>query len=124
LIYGDDPLIAENAELILGLAKLEEVRPLTEKEQRKLEDRESIGLRLANSGRTAWLDIDEKTIERYGRNLRVRVEDVRGEITQLEGRLENEAYVAKAPKELVEESRTILALKQDVLNRLLRELGE
>ena len=124
LIYGDDALIAENAELILGLAKLEEVRSLTEKEQGKLEEGKSIGLRLANSERIAWLDIDEKTIERYGRNLRERVKDVRDEIAQLEGRLENEAYVTKAPPELVEESRAILELKRDILNRLLRELGE
>jgi valyl-tRNA synthetase len=115
LIYGDDALIAENAELIKGLARLEEVRPREEKDK---------GLRLANSGREAWLDIDEKTIEKYGRNLHERVEAVRGEIAQLEKRLGNDAYVAKAPAELVEESRAILAQKREVLERLLRELGE
>ncbi|MCL2371665.1 valine--tRNA ligase [Candidatus Saccharibacteria bacterium] len=124
LIFGDDLLIAENAEMIRGLAKLDEVRPLKDKEQKKLDDGESIGLRLANSERVAWLDIDEKTIERYGSNLRKRVEETRGEIAQLETRLENEAYVAKAPAELVEESKAILELKRDILNRLLRELGE
>lgn len=115
LIYGEDPLIAENAELIKGLARLEEVHARGEKDK---------GLRLANSGREAWLDIDEKTIEKYGRNLRERVENVRAEISQLEGRLANEAYVAKAPAELVEESRADLESKRGVLERLLRELGE
>jgi valyl-tRNA synthetase len=124
LIYGDDELIAENAEMIRGLAKLEEVRAITEKEQGKLAEGEHVGLRLANSGRVAWLGLDEKTIEKYGRNLRERVETVRGEIEQLTKRLDNEAYVAKAPAELVEESRAILALKRDILERLQRELGE
>ena len=124
LIYGDDALIRENADLIRGLAKLEEVRELTDKEQEKLAEGESVGLRLANSGRVAWLDIDEKTIERYGVNLRKRVEETRGEIAQLEARLENKTYIEKAPAELVEESRAQLALKRDILDRLLRELGE
>ncbi|MCL2002367.1 class I tRNA ligase family protein, partial [Candidatus Saccharibacteria bacterium] len=124
LIYGDDALIRENADLIRGLAKLEEVRELTDKEQEKLAEGESVGLRLANSGRVAWLDIDEKTIERYGVNLRKRVEETRGEIAQLEARLENKTYVEKAPAELVEESRAQLALKREVLDRLLREIGE
>jgi len=124
LIYGDDPLIKENAELIRGLAKLEEVRPLSEKEEEQLAEKEHIGLRLANSGRKAWLDISEKEVEKYGANLRARVEDVREEIAQLEKRLANEAYVAKAPAELVEESRAVLGAKQKLLGRLLRELGE
>ncbi|MDR0979593.1 MAG: class I tRNA ligase family protein [Candidatus Nomurabacteria bacterium] len=124
LIFGSDELVAENAELIRGLAKLEKVRGLAEKEQGKLAAGESIGLRLANSGREAWLEIDEKTIEKYARNLHERVAAVKGEIEQLERRLGNEAYVARAPEELVAESRANLAEKQAVLARLLTELGE
>ena len=80
------------------------------------------GLRLAASGRDAWLDLDADTLYEHQTNLEKRLADTRGEIATLEARLSNESYVAKAPAQLVEESREQLASKQALVERLEAEL--
>ncbi|MDR2063612.1 MAG: class I tRNA ligase family protein [Candidatus Nomurabacteria bacterium] len=112
LMYGEDKLIAKNKDIIQFLARLKNARELGQ----------STGLRLANSGREAWLDIDAKTIAKYGDHLRERIDNAQKEIELLEGRLANKNYLKKAPAELVEETRKTLLEKTDMLERLNREL--
>jgi valyl-tRNA synthetase len=111
-MYGEDKLIEGNKDIIQFLARLKNVKELGQ----------NTGLRLASLGREAWLDIDAKTIARYGDHLRERVEGVEKEIELLEGRLANKKYLEKAPAELVEETRKSLLEKTDTLTRLNREL--
>jgi valyl-tRNA synthetase len=80
------------------------------------------GLRLANSGREAWLDITEKTLNEHQSNLEVRLAETHALIKTLKARLENENYIAKAPTELVDETRTQLIQKQALVERLEHEL--
>ena len=112
LLYQNDSLIAENAELIQKLAKLHDVQPV---EQGR-------GLRLANSGRQAWLDISEKTLKKHRSNLEKRLTEVNKQIKALETRLANENYIAKAPAELIDESRTQLKQHNELVERLVHEL--
>lgn len=113
LLYQQDSLIADNAELIRHLAKLKAVE-FTDQAR---------GLRLANSGREAWLDIDAKTLEEHESNLEVRLAEARQYVRTLEGRLSNENYTAKAPAHLVEETRQELKNTQALIERLQDELN-
>jgi valyl-tRNA synthetase len=112
LLYQNDSLIADNAELIKKLAKLKDVT-LTDVPK---------GMRLANSGREAWLDIPPKTLEKHKANLETRLKESEELISTLEQRLGNKNYVEKAPSELVEESRQLLEQKKALVERLQHEL--
>lgn len=112
LLYQNDSLIADNSALIAHLARLEAVEPV---EQAR-------GLRLAASGREAWLDVDADTLYEHQTNLEVRLAEARQFVTTLEGRLSNPRYVEKAPAHLVEESRKQLDEKKLLVEQLAREL--
>lgn len=112
LLYSNDSLIADNIELIKRLARLESIE-LTDQAR---------GLRLANYGREAWIDIDADTLYQHQTNLENRLASVRDDIQKLESRLANENYVKNAPEKLVEETKQQLADKQSLEQRLEREL--
>ena len=80
------------------------------------------GIRLANSGREAWIDISAKTLDEHEENLETRLNEVNQQIINLQARLANEAYIKKAPAKLVEESRALLAQRLELRERLIREL--
>lgn len=113
LLYQTDSLIEENKDLIKRLAKLSEV---TEVDQAR-------GLRLAVSGREAWLDVSAETLAEHQTNLEQRLATTHADIQALEGRLSNESYIQKAPAKLVEETRKQLEEKQTLAQRLLDELN-
>jgi valyl-tRNA synthetase len=112
LLYSNDSLIADNIELIKRLARLESI---------ELAD-QARGLRLANYGREAWIDIDAETLYQHQTNLENRLASVRDDIQKLESRLANENYIKNAPEKLVEETKQQLADKQSLEQRLEREL--
>jgi valyl-tRNA synthetase len=112
LLYQNDSLIADNAELIKKLAKVKEVK----------HTEQPVGLRLAASGREAWLDISAETLYEHQTNLEMRLAEVRKNISALETRLANEAYIQKAPAELVEESKSQLDQEVKHAERLSHEL--
>ena len=112
LLYMDDSLVADNADLIKKLAHATSVEHV---EQAR-------GLRLAASGRDAWLDIDDETLYEHQTNLEKRLAEERQHVQMLESRLANKNYVAKAPAALVEESRKALREKQELIVRLQNEL--
>lgn len=112
LLYQNDSLIADNTELIQHLARVKEVSPVDTPR----------GLRLAASGREAWLDIDEETLYEHQTNLEVRLGETRSFITTLEARLANPSYTEKAPAHLVEETRKQLEEKRLLTTQLEHEL--
>lgn len=112
ILYMDDSLVAENAELIQKLANAKSVEHTDQVR----------GLRLAASGRDAWLNLDAETLYEHQSNLETRLAEARRNVAALETRLSNESYVAKAPANLVEESREQLASKKALVERLHAEL--
>ena len=112
LLYLNDSLIEDNAALITRLAKLKGVERVDT----------ARGLRLAVSGRDAWLDVSAETLEQHQTNLEQRLAVTHADIAALTARLSNETYVAKAPVALVEESRVLLEQKQALIERLQSEL--
>jgi valyl-tRNA synthetase len=113
LLYMDDSLVADNAALIQRLARVESIEYVDQ----------ARGLRLAASGRDAWLDIDEETLYEHQSNLERRLSEERLQVENLERRLSNDAYVAKAPADLVEASRRDLDDKRALVERLETELS-
>ena len=112
LLYLKDSLIEDNKDLIKRLAKLKDV---TATENAK-------GVRLASSGRDAWLDVSEKTLAEHQTNLEERLATAHKDIQALEGRLKNANYLAKAPAKLVDETKKQLSDKQELVIRLQEEL--
>jgi len=112
LLYMDDALVADNAELVRRLAGLAAVEHTDV----------ARGLRLAASGRDAWLDVSDKTLYEHQTNLEKRLVVARNDAAKLESRLANERYTSQAPTHLVEESRQQLASKQALIERLVNEL--
>ncbi|MBC7564743.1 valine--tRNA ligase [Candidatus Saccharibacteria bacterium] len=112
LLYQDDSLIEDNKSLIKRLAKLDRVVSAVQPK----------GLRLAVSGRDAWLDVSEKTLYDHQVNLEERLAANHGDIQALETRLSNPSYVEKAPEKLVEETKRQLEEKKAVVIRLQQEL--
>jgi len=112
LLYQNDGLIADNAPLIQRLAKLKGIQSVDV----------ARGLRLAASGREAWLDISAETLYEHQTNLELRLAETHTEIANLKARLDNENYVNKAPANLIEESRAQLKQKEEFKERLTKEL--
>lgn len=112
LLYMDDALVADNAELVRRLAGLAAVEHADV----------ARGLRLAASGRDAWLDVSDETLYEHQTNLEKRLVAARNDAAKLEARLANERYTSQAPAHLVEESRQQLASKQALIGRLVKEL--
>jgi len=110
--YHSDSLVADNAELIAKLARLSSVEQTDQPR----------GLRLANSGREAWLDIDAATLYEHQTNLEVRLAEAKSRLENLAARLANERYVLQAPAELVEASRKEAAETKELIERLENEL--
>jgi valyl-tRNA synthetase len=112
MLYQNDSLVADNAELIRHLARLKEVKSTDTPR----------GLRLAASGREAWLDVSEETMYEHQTNLEVRLAETKAFVNTLEARLANDSYTQKAPAHLVEESREQLKAKKTLIDRLEAEL--
>lgn len=112
ILYMDDSLVADNAELIQKLARAKTVEHVDQ----------ARGLRLAASGRDAWLDISAEMLYEHQSNLEKRLAATRKEAEIIATRLNNEGYIAKAPADLVDESRKALAEKQAAIERLEHEL--
>ncbi len=112
LLYQGDEFIQANEDLIRRLAKLPGVTHVDEPR----------GLRLAVSGREAWLDVSAHVLAEHQANLEARLAATHEEIGVLDLRLRNKGYVEKAPATLVEESKQQLADKQALVERLQHEL--
>lgn len=113
ILYSNDGLIADNQAVLKHLTRAKDI----------VQTEQPRGLRLAASNREAWLDVDEDTLYEHQTNLEVRLAETRGYIANLEGRLSNENYVAKAPAHLVEASKKELEQTRALESRLTAELS-
>ncbi|MBC7512713.1 valine--tRNA ligase [Candidatus Saccharibacteria bacterium] len=113
LSYHSDSLVADSADLITKLARLKAVEQTDQPR----------GLRLANSGREAWLVIDAETLYEHQSNLEVRLAEAKDRLKNLAARLSNERYVIAAPAELVDASRKEATQTKQLIERLQTELS-
>ena len=112
LLYGSDSLIKDNAALIAALIPVKAVEHIDE----------ARGLRLANSGREAWLDIDIQTLQEHEANLDIRLAEAHQQAKRLKARLETPSYIEKAPPALVNETKEQLEALTKRIKRLQNEL--
>lgn len=112
LLYRNDGLIEDNHDLIRHLTTIGTI----------VRTDSPRGLRLAIANHEAWVDIDADTLYEHQTNLEVRLANTRQRLAGLEARLANEAYVAKAPQHLVEETRQQVDEYRELVKRLQREL--
>lgn len=113
LLYEDSAIIDDNAELIRLMTRLKSVNKTDNAK----------GLLLTHSGQNAWLDVNENTLKEHRSNLEKRLTDAQNDIKNLEARLSNKAYVDKAPKNLVEETKESLETKRALVEALSSELA-
>ncbi|OVE78481.1 hypothetical protein BVY00_02645, partial [bacterium G20] len=118
LLYESSELIEQNKQLVKQLGRLGEVervgRPSTTLRVK--------GIRLTGTKAAAWLDIDHKTAKSYLDKLKSQAAAQQSQIRTFENRLANKAYVARAPKKLVEETRAQLAEEKSKLETMNSEL--
>ena len=108
LLFEKDELISKNAETIRHLSRVPEI----------VETDAPHGFSLAASGLGAYLDVPAKILTEYKNDLAERIKKISNEINLLEKRLSNENYVAKAPAELVAETREELSNKKAELEKV------
>jgi valyl-tRNA synthetase len=113
LYYSDVPFLAQHAELIARLARLQGVH--------EVED--GNGLHLTQTPHKAWLDVDRQTIDRYRMQLKKQLEEAENTRKGLENRLANEAYLKKAPKKLVDETKASLKATNELAEKIQHELN-
>jgi valyl-tRNA synthetase len=109
LTYRDSPLIAENTELIKRLARLASVEQAAEGD----------GFELVQTKQQVWLDVDEKTLEKYAVKLRAEIAELEKQKANLSKRLANKSYVQNAPKKVVEQSESQMKDNETALQKLL-----
>ena len=114
LLYGDDGLIADNAELVRFLTHTDSISPTNGTPR---------GIRLAVPGRELYLDVSDQILQTYKTALEKRILDVGHELSSLEARMLNPSYVEKAPPHLVKQTRDGIAEKQALISRLKLELS-
>lgn len=111
LVYTDAPVVEANAELIKRLARLENVS------YGALEG----GVRLSQTKYDLRLDIDEETALAYRTKLTEQEKETEALIKNLEARLANKNYVAKAPEQIVNQTREQLAEAKERLEKIVAE---
>lgn len=103
LFYSGD-----NTELIAGLANAE------------IAEGSPSGMKLTAA--EAWLDIDNETAKGYLLKLERQKIAAQKAVEALEARLDNKAYTDKAPKELVEETRSQLEAAKTQLSKIQEDI--
>lgn len=114
LVYDENKLAEENADLIASLAKIKGVK----------HDSTPHGMKIVTPGSLVWLELSDEEIKDYQDNLEAKMAKLKKDIDSLERRLENPGYVEKAPKELVEQTRKELAEKKRQTTHVGNQLND
>lgn len=116
LYYTAVPFLTDNAALITRLAHLSNVS--------EVED--GTGLFLTSTPYRCWLDIDEATAAHFAEQLAAKRQVQTELVRRLKSRLADKAYLAKAPKTIVEETKQTLAdaeAQLETINRAGERFG-
>lgn len=111
LCYTDAPFLAANANLLVRLTGLANIREVSS----------GGGLRLTSTPFDCWLNVDSSTIQAYADQLEAQISEQNRLLAGLQARLENKSYVQNAPKAVVDQTKDQLAEVQATLERLHAE---
>lgn len=112
LLYQDDSLIEDNQVLLQHLTRVPTI----------IKTDQPRGLRLAASGRDAWLDVNSDVLYEHQSNLEVRLAEERQYADKLTARLANDSYRQKAPAQLVQDTEKELTNVKTRIARYQTEL--
>ena len=112
MLYGDDSLVDDNQVLVQKLTGVASVISC---------EGQPRGLRLPVANHEVYLDVDSGVVADYAQALENKILAVGRELDSLNMRMMNPNYVDKAPAELVNETRTLIAEKEELIERLKKE---
>ena len=112
LHYHNEPILAEQADVIRHLAKTGDI----------VEGQPEQGVRLTDTRFTAWLGVPSKAVVSYQNALQDKLTKQQNHIKNLASRLKNKSYVANAPTQLVQETKTQLKDAENHLAAIQTEL--
>lgn len=115
LLHQEVSFMEENSDLIRKLAKLSSVEIISP-------DRE--GVKLTQTKRTIWIEVDKKSVDSYISNLKNIKKETTEKIKSLEKRLSNKSYVEQAPEKIVNQSRQQLEEYKEKINQLNAEIDK
>ena len=113
LLHANDQMIESNGPMIKHLTKVKEVVSVMD----------PAGLKIISNSHQIWLELDKKAMAEYQANLEIKLIENRAKAAQLSQRLANADYVAKAPAELVAESKVNLTTAKEAIARIQGELS-
>lgn len=112
LYYRASELLDEHGSLVKQLARLEEVRKVSD----------GHGLHLTQSSEDAWLAVDIETAKNYLSKLEQQQSEEALSVERLKARLSNESYVKNAPDKLVAETKRQLKESETRLRQITAEI--
>ena len=107
LYFSDSKTVAANGDLLVHLGHLGELKSAPASGGK--------GLRLATPKGRYWLDVEESKLATYVGQLKLQEAQITDVVKLLKSRLANKSYAAKAPKALVEQSRSQLVEQTEKL---------
>lgn len=113
LYFTDVPFLAQHADLIAGLARLEGVHEVDD----------GNGLHLTTTSHRCWLDVDRETMEHYAEKLEKQLVEAQNKLEGFKKRLGNDAYVKQAPKKLVDETKQELKDTEMLVQNIQKEIA-
>lgn len=111
MYYTAVPFLAENNDVLSHLAALGGITEVSS----------GAGLHLTDTPYQCWLEVDNEMLRTYADKLQKQLVAQQKEIDWLQGRLNNKAYVANAPKQIVDQTKQQLAKAEAGLQRLQAE---
>ncbi|MBR0415864.1 valine--tRNA ligase [Candidatus Saccharibacteria bacterium] len=112
MLFGDDSLVDDNQVLVQRLSGVSAVISTGGQPR---------GLRLPVANHEVYLDVSPEVVADYATALEGKILAVGRELDGLNMRMMNPNYVDKAPAELVNETRKLIAEKEELIERLKRE---
>ena len=113
LLFGQDSLVEDNAELIRVLTKVPTINATKGSPK---------GLRVPIANHELYLDVPEKIVKEYKQTLTDKILSVGRELDSLNARMANPNYVERAPEHLVKETKDLIKEKEGLISRLKSEL--
>jgi len=121
LTRGDDAFVAAATPLLMSLARLSEVRRMTDDEAFAAATRAAPVAMVADVRLAIEIQVD---VEAESARLKKEIARLQGEIAKAEAQLGNERFVQRAPATVVEEMRSRLADFKSTLARLQEQLAQ
>ncbi|HVE80544.1 MAG TPA: valine--tRNA ligase [Candidatus Dormibacteraeota bacterium] len=95
LLFKSSKIITDNLNLIEGLAGTGSIT----------ESKQGSGLQIPVRGMTVWIDVDQKTVNSYQKQLQKQSSEIGGYLKKLTSQLANKRYIESAPSHLIQQTR-------------------